>query len=78
MGFVCRSASFDTLSLTCFLTQETKSVSNRKLWKQNEDFDYLENDCLVGNYTHFVFLGVHPNWVKFAMTTVKNDIFELS
>ena len=55
-GFVCRSVTFDTLNLLCYLSRYTKDTNPKEV-QEHEDFDYLENECLRGDLV----LANHPN-----------------
>ena len=48
--FACRSATFDRRSLLCFLT-EYSAVKIPNNLKDDEDYDYMENECLMGKHT---------------------------
>ena len=47
-SLICRSASFNTLTLMCYMSRYTKRT-NPSLVVYDDDYDYLENHCLSGN-----------------------------
>lgn len=46
--FVCRSATYDSASKTCWLSRFTRR-SHPELLEEDPSSDYLENTCLNGN-----------------------------
>ena len=46
-SFTCRAATFDTLLLMCYISRYTLET-NPNYAATDDDFDYLENECLTG------------------------------
>ena len=47
-SFICRSATYDTTGLFCHLSRFTIKT-NPDDAEKHEEYDYLENECLLGN-----------------------------
>lgn len=52
-SFVCRSASFDTIGLMCYLSANSMRNSPDEAVPHHE-YDYLENNCITGTYVQYV------------------------
>ena len=59
--FECRSATYDSNSRLCRLTEETKRSAPSEFRPADFGIDYLENECADGNLTSTT-LGVEM-WI---------------
>ena len=51
--FVCRSATFDTVNLKCYLSRYTLRTNPMDA-EADPDYDYLENECNLGKQSVFM------------------------